>query len=379
MLLDFSPALAVMIGAALASTDPVMLRGLLKRPGLPEPVRLALRLESGLNDIVLLPIILVAMATLSQSNLFGVESARLALELFLLGPGAGVTVGLLAIGALELVRRKTGVRRDYESLYSLGVAFAAYAAAEAVHGSGFLAAFCAGLTIAALDVELCDCFLEYGQTTAEMTLLFTFILFGSSLIWQGLLVLNLMTLLFAVTLVLIRPIVFLLSLSRTNLERRSCFLIAWFGPRGLSSLLLILVPVFAGVPGSEQLFVVCCLVVLLSVALHGGSLMLLARTPPPPPASLSTAQIETATPTANDGAPRPIAAANDSDRISVEELRALQSAGAPLLIVDVRAETSFNSSPFQAQGALRIPADQIVRRIAELNVPRQTWIITFCA
>jgi rhodanese-related sulfurtransferase len=50
-----------------------------------------------------------------------------------------------------------------------------------------------------------------------------------------------------------------------------------------------------------------------------------------------------------------------------------------LLIVDVRAETSFNSSAFQAQGALRIPADQIVRRIAELNVPRQTWIITFCA
>jgi rhodanese-related sulfurtransferase len=317
------------------------------------------------------------MALLSHSNLFGVESARLALDLFLLGPGAGVTVSLLAIGALELVRRKTGVRRDYESLYSLGVAFAAYAAAEAVHGSGFLAAFCAGLTIAALDVELCDCFLEYGQTTAEMTLLFTFILFGSSLIWQGLLVLNVMTVLFAVTVVLIRPIAFLLSLSRTKLERRSCFLIAWFGPRGLSSLLLILVPVFAGVPGSEQLFVVCCLVVLLSVALHGGSLMLLGRTPPPA-ASLSTGQTDTATPKADDGAPLPVAAANDSDRISIEELRALQSSGAPLLIVDVRAETSFNSSAFQARGALRIPADQIVRRITELNVPRQTWIITFC-
>ncbi|HMF49646.1 MAG TPA: hypothetical protein VK603_13435 [Candidatus Saccharimonadales bacterium] len=50
-----------------------------------------------------------------------------------------------------------------------------------------------------------------------------------------------------------------------------------------------------------------------------------------------------------------------------------------MLIVDVRAETSFNSSAFQAQGALRIPADQIVRRITELNVPRETWIITFCA
>src|SRR5262245_3094332 len=294
LLLDFSPALAMMIGAALASTDPVMLRGLLKRPNLPETARLALRLESGLNDIVLLPIVLVAMAGLSQSRLFTVESARLALELFLLGPGAGVTVGLLAIGALELVRRKTGVRRDYESLYSLGVAFAAYASAEAVHGSGFLAAFCAGLTIAALDVELCDCFLEYGQTTAEMTLLFTFILFGSSLIWQGLLVINPMTLFFALAVVLIRPVAFFLSLAGTKLDRSSRGLIAWFGPRGLSSLLLILVPVFAGVPGSEQLFVICCLVVLLSVAVHGSSLMLLGRGEPASvPASASKIAVQT--------------------------------------------------------------------------------------
>jgi NhaP-type Na+/H+ or K+/H+ antiporter len=376
LILDFSPASAVMTGAALASTDPVMLRGLLRRPGLPETVRLALRLESGLNDIVLLPIILIAMAFLNHGYLFGVESARLALELFLLGPGAGIAVGLLAIGALELVRRKTGVRRDYESLYSLGVAFAAYAAAEAVHGSGFLAAFCAGLTIAALDVQLCDCFLEYGQTTAEMTLLFTFILFGSSLIWQGLLAINPATLFFAAAVILIRPIAFFLSLSRTRLDGRSRLLIAWFGPRGLSSLLLILVPVFAQAPGSEPLFVVCCLIVLLSVALHGGSLMLLPRTPPP---SANTMPVTAAAPNAAVDFSASVPSPSDSDRISIDELRALQSSGAPLLIVDVRADTSFNSSVLQARGTLRIPADEVVRRIGALDVPRSTHIALFCA
>jgi NhaP-type Na+/H+ or K+/H+ antiporter len=373
-LLDFSAFSAAMVGAALASTDPVMLRGLLRRPELPEPVRLALRLESGLNDIVLLPIILIAMALASQAGLHGLESARLGLELFLLGPGAGIAVGLLAIGALELVRRKTGVRRDYESLYSLGVAFAAYAAAEAVHGSGFLAAFCAGLTIAALDVELCDCFLEYGQTTAEMTLLFTFILFGSSLIWQGLLVLDPRTLLFALAVLLIRPIVFFLSLARTKLDRRSCRLIAWFGPRGLSSLLLILIPVFAGVHGSEQLFVVCCLVVLLSVLLHGSSLMLLRRQPSPAIPTTETVGANFA----SDGTEPETAVKND-ERISVEELRQLKAADAPVLVVDVRAEASFNSSASQAQGALHISPDEVVRRMSELNVPRQSWIILFCA
>jgi sodium/hydrogen antiporter len=141
LLLGFPLAAAVILGAALASTDPVMLRGLLRRPGLPEPVRLALRLESGLNDVVLLPIVLVAMPFLGHNGLPSqAEWARIGLDLFLLGPGAGIAVGLLAIAALEMIRRKTGVRRDYESIYSLGVAFAAFAAAEAVHGSGFLAA-----------------------------------------------------------------------------------------------------------------------------------------------------------------------------------------------------------------------------------------------
>ena len=377
-LLDLRLAPAAMIGAALASTDPVMLRGLLKRPGIPEPVRLALRLESGLNDIVLLPIILVTMATLSHAGTLGFESARLALELFLLGPGAGVAVGLLAIGALELVRRKTGVRRDYESLYSLGVAFTAYAAAEGVHGSGFLAAFCAGMTIAALDVELCDCFLEYGQTTAEMTLLFTFILFGTSLIWQGLLALDGTTLLFALAVVLIRPIAFFLSFARSKLDQRSRLLIAWFGPRGLSSLLLILVPVFAGVPGTERLFFICCLIVLLSVVLHGVSLTLLGRQESPA-RGISETQAAAQAPACSVEQMGPAAVGNNSDRISVEKLRALQAAGALVVIVDARADTSFNSSDSQAQGALRIAPDQVARRLADLNVPRQSWVIVFCA
>src|SRR5262249_58065712 len=98
----------------------------------------------------------------------GTDWARLGLEFFLLGPGAGIAVGLLGLSALDMIRRKVGVRRDYESLYSLGIAFTAYAAAEAAHWNGFLAAFAAGLTIAPLDVEVFGRFLEYGQTTAEM-------------------------------------------------------------------------------------------------------------------------------------------------------------------------------------------------------------------
>src|SRR5687768_4377357 len=270
-LLGLPVAAAVIVGAALASTDPVLLRGLLRRRDIPNAARQALRLESGLNDVVLLPVVLVAMVFMGHTAESGeVNWGQMFLDLFLLGPGAGVAVGLLGVALLDLMRRRIGVRRDYESLYSLGVAFAAFAAAEALHGSGFLAAFAAGLTIAALDVELCDCFLEYGETTAEMALLFTFVLFGSSLIWSGLGVVSASTLLFTGAALLLRPLAFLpaLSLAR-GLSWRNRALIAWFGPRGLSSLLLVLLPVFAGVPGTEKLLPVCCLVVLVSIVVHG--------------------------------------------------------------------------------------------------------------
>src|SRR4030095_11741748 len=226
--------------------------------------RHALQLEAGLNDVALLPVVIIAMAYLSPGPApAGVGLANVGLGLFVLGPGAGILVGLLGVAALDLIRKRIGVRRDYESLYSLGIAFTAFAAAEAVHGSGFLAAFAAGMTIAALDVELCDCFIEYGGVTAEMLLLFTFVLFGSSLIWTGFQGLDARTVIFAVFAILIRVPIYLLSLIGSNVDRRGRLLIAWYGPRGLSSLLLILLPVFAGVAGSDRLFRISALIVLI--------------------------------------------------------------------------------------------------------------------
>lgn len=398
-LLGLQPALAAILGAALASTDPVLLRGLLQGQRMSAAARQALRLESGLNDVVLLPIVLVAMAFLSHGAAVGAtELAHLGVGLFLLGPGLGVAIGLVAVAALELVRRQVGVRRDYESLYSLGVAFSAYAAAEAVHGSGFLAAFAAGLTIASLDVELCDCFVEYGETTSEMALLLTFVLFGASLIWSGLGALDGATVLFAVVALLARPLVFVLALARTNLDRRGRLLVASFGPRGLSSLLLVLLPVFAGLPGGEQLFAICALVVLLSVAIHGGTPILLARLGSQPPsvgAPGALAVGDTVSPPSlpsTDGTtalPAPDRSPGDDDlaapaaprggaRITIDELRALWAEGAPVVLLDVRNERSYSHSDRQARGALRLPLERPAAAAAELGLPRDAWLVAYC-
>ncbi|MFL5707218.1 MAG: cation:proton antiporter [Ktedonobacteraceae bacterium] len=416
LLLGLSPAAAALVGAALASTDPVLLRGLLRRDDIPSAARQALRLESGLNDAVLLPIVLVAMAFLAGSaSTNGSDWARLALDLFVLGPAAGVLVAVAGVATMAVIRRRAGIRRDYESLFSLGIAFTAYAAAEAVHGSGFLAAFTAGLSIAALDVELCDCFLEYGETTAEMTLLFTFVLFGASLIWSWFTILSLPLVVFALLAILVRPVAFLLSLARVRLSRHERVLIAWFGPRGLSSLLLVLLPVFAGIAGSEQLFAICSLVVLLSVIVHGGTPFILARRRPAvleqpaineedqqaaslPPSPLPSIPLRSKE--ALDGTQSSsvegkrsgehvseesgTGRANESreaslTRISLDEMRRLVREGVQVIVLDARTERAYGGSDVQARGAIRLVPDRVESQARTLGLPPNAWLIAYCA
>jgi NhaP-type Na+/H+ or K+/H+ antiporter len=377
-LLNLPPASAAILGAALSSTDPVLLRGLLRRPDISPEARHALRLESGLNDVVLLPIIVVALALVGHHVQSPGSFAKMGFGLFILGPGAGVAIGLLGVSALDLIRKRIGVRRDYESLYSLGVAFSAFAAAEALHGSGFLAAFTAGLTIAALDVELCDCFIEYGGVTAEMLLLFTFVILGNSLIWTGFSELNAPTIIFVAFALLIRVPVYLISLLGSKVDRRGRLLIAWFGPTGLSSLLLILLAVFAGLPGSDRLFAICSLIVLLSIVLHGASPMLLTRfsgkdEPEEAPTTPEVVKESRSLPVVDS----PQVAGTQS--ITLEEMDQLQKSGDEVVVLDVRTDRSRDTSDDQAKGSVRMPPENVVIQARDLDLPKEAWLIAYCA
>ena len=368
-LLGLAPGPAAILGAALASTDPVMMRGLLRSGNVPAAARQVLALESGLNDLVLLPIVLGAMAVLKGSGEGG-GWGRAALNLFVVGPGAGIAVGFVGVALLDRARRLVGVRRDYESLYALGLAFTAYAVAEAAHGSGFLASFAAGLTIAASDAELCDCFLDVGQAAAEMFLLFTFVAFGSSLIWTGLSGITAPGLAFAVLALVLRSAVLAVALPKKGLDPRSRRLIIWFGPRGLSTLLLVLLPVFAGVAGADKLFAPAALVVLLSVVGHGGALMLGRRSSS---GGRALPLIPEAAPPAD---PSP---GERRDRMTLAELKELQARGEQVVLLDVRKDRAWNESEEKAKGAIRLHPDGAARRGAELALPRSAWLVAYCA
>jgi NhaP-type Na+/H+ or K+/H+ antiporter len=323
--------------------------------------------------VVLLPIIVLSILALSPASDNPAELGRHTVGLFVGGPVLGALVGFVAITLLERVRKQVSVRRDYESLYALGVAFTAFAAAEAFDGSGFLAAFAAGVVIAKLDVELCDCFLDYGQATAEMFLLFTFVAFGAGLIWTaGFSVADAPTLLFAVVALVARTLVLLPALASIGIERQNRWILALAGPRGLSSLLLVLLPVFAGIAGSERLFAITCLVVLLSVVLHGFGIALFLRRIEGPVAMAQTVSSAPVTTKPDSEAPVP-------ERITLEEVRRLQEAGHPVILADVRTDRSYAQDNLRARGAIRLPPDDAVRRARELGLEHHATVVLYCA
>ncbi len=379
VLLGLSGPAAAILGAALASTDPVLLRTVLRSKTLPEVPRIALRLETGMNDVVLLPIVLLSMLLLPSGQAgvtpsvgSGTHVGRSLLGLFVLGPGLGALVGGVGISALAWVRSRSGVRRDYESLYALGLAFTSFALAEAVGGSGFVAAFVAGLLVAAKDVELCDCFLEYGEATAEMLLLLTFVALGTTLIWLGLASLNWRVILFAVIALIARPVALYPMMAGLNLNRRDRRLISVFGPRGLSSLLLALLPVFAGIPNAEQIFTLASVVVLLSIVVHGGGTAFFLRRSATrelksspeilAPLSRQAAGVETA----------PL-------RITIDEMKTLQAKGEPVVIVDARKDSAYDSDSLVAAGAVRLRPDDPVRDATQKRLSQRATLVVYCA
>jgi NhaP-type Na+/H+ and K+/H+ antiporter len=346
-----------------------------------------------MNDIVLLPVVLLSMLLLPMGPdaapevVSGSRVGRSLLGLFVLGPGLGALVGWLGITSLGAVRSRWGVRRDYESLYALGLAFTSFSLAEAAGGSGFIAAFVAGLLVAAKDIELCDCFLEYGEATAEMLLLLTFVALGTTLIWLGLGQLDWRLILFAVIAIIARPVALHPMLAGLNLNQHDRRLIAAFGPRGLSSLLLALLPVFAGVPGAEQIFTTVSVVVLLSIVVHGGGTSVYLRrhrvsdaipaTEVLVPLSKSAMEKEPAQSVESANPVEP--AEQASIRITLDEMRALQAKGEPVVVVDARSHRSYDDEPLKAAGSVRLNPDDPVRDAMQQRLSKRANLVVYCA
>ncbi|MFT4040174.1 MAG: cation:proton antiporter [Thermomicrobiales bacterium] len=362
---------SLLLGAILASIDPVVLRDVVRDDRVPRSIRQTLTTEAGANDIVVLPILLI-LSTVALGRAGGAEDWALRLaQLFLLGPLAGGIVGYVCIRVIETLRRYVTISREYRALYGVGIVLAAYVAGEFVGGSGFLAVFTAGVVIVRTDYDLCDCFLDYGEVTAEMAMLLACILFGALLSSMLGLAPLVPSLLFAVVvLALARPLAISLVLRKVVVSRRARKFIGWFGPRGLSSLLFALLVVSQGVPNGEWLLAVTGVVVTASVVLHG-------VTATPLIAAYGRAMEQESLPEEREAtAPGLFGVERQTvSRISPATLGAWLGSEAAPLVLDLRTRAAFaqgNGIP----GSVRVPLGDIEEWGRDRS--RERAIVTYC-
>jgi NhaP-type Na+/H+ or K+/H+ antiporter len=295
-------------------------------------------------------------------------------DVLVLSAIVGLAVGGIGAWVMGTIDARQSVPREYQSLYGLGLVLASYVAAQAVGGDGFLAAFFAGLAVNVFDVTLCDCFMEYGEVTAEMAMLLAFILFGvvlSSLLPLAPIVPSL--LLAALVILVVRPLVVGVVLRRARMSMAARAFIGWFGPRGLSALLLALLVVQADVPLGNELLAITGVVVLVSVVAHGISAT--------PLASWYGRHVAQSVQTRPEERESTVAGlfqgeASEVPRVTPEELAQQLAGPNPPLVLDVRARAAYEGATGQIPGSVRVLPDRVAEW-AEQQPPNRP-VVAYC-
>jgi len=268
--------LAALVALILSPTDAALGQAVVTSERLPERVRQAINVESGLNDGIALAPILMCIAALSDAEQSGSHSGLwlfFVLKQLTLGPVAGILVGWCGGRLVEAASQRGWMQPTFQRLVAGSLAVLAYAAAEQFHGNGFIAAYCAGLFLGTQTHQVRERIHEFGEAEGQQMSLLVFLLFGLAMVPAMVGYWDVQALCYAVlSLTVIRMIPVALSLRGSGLEKRAIWMIAWFGPRGIASVLYALMAIGTiGVTGHEREFAVITLTVLLSIFLHGVS------------------------------------------------------------------------------------------------------------
>lgn len=269
-----------LVALILSPTDAALGQAVVKSKQVPNNVRNYISVESGLNDGMALPLVLVCLAALGADagEHQGGWLAFMAKQLTI-GPVVGIFVGWSGGKLIEHFSRRSWMDTTFQRLSSISIAILSYSIAEWTGGNGFIAAFCAGLALAIPTPEIRERIQEFGEAEGTLFSLFVFLAFGLVMVPAALDYWTWSTLFYAIaSLTIIRMIPVALSLIGTKLDWKTIAFIGWFGPRGIASVLYLLIAVAAiGVDGNESFLAVIVLTVLISVVAHGVSAVPLTK------------------------------------------------------------------------------------------------------
>lgn len=263
--------LALLVAAALAPTDAALGLPVVSNRLVPGWMRRLITVESGLNDGMVTPVVIFAIAGASsaagvpEGNWLWSALAELAVGLLV---GAGV--GLAGGSGLRWARRRGWAAEDFVGVAVLALAVVAYAAAVTLHGNGFVAAFCGGLAFGATAGRRSAEELVFLEQAGSLVSLLVWAVFGATALPIVVDRAGPLTLVYAVlSLTVVRMVPVAVATIGSGLDRRSVLFIGWFGPRGLASLVFALLALEELGSAADDALAVIGVTVILSVLAHG--------------------------------------------------------------------------------------------------------------
>lgn len=263
---------AVCLAAIVAPTEVALIHALLDDRRIPERIRHALSTESGFYDGFALAALLAALALASERTAPEAEHwGWFLVRTELVSAGVGVAVGVAGGWVIGHSRRRDWMGDTWAQLATVAIALVCFQLGEHLHGSGFVAAFAGGLAFAFASRRVGhrpD--MSVSDAAAQLLELLVFALFGGYAVIVGWRDASWRVVLFAVVaLVLVRLVAVSVALLRSDVPVRDRLFIGWFGPRGISTLVLGLLVVERGDLVQQSLIVqVVVVTVTLSLVIH---------------------------------------------------------------------------------------------------------------
>ena len=262
-----------LLATMLAPTDAALGKPVVTNPAVPAPLRESLNFESGLNDGICVPVLLVFLGLEIGMEVEGgtfANALRVVVEQ--LGIGAAVGVGLTSAAAwfLKAAASRGWVTENWAQIPVVALAAACFAVAHEVGGSGFVACFVGGLLAGAIAKKHKQQLLAAAEGTGDVLALFTWVIFGAAVVGQTVGAFTWDVALYAVlSLTLIRMVPVIVALAGSGLGMEAKLFVGWFGPRGLASIVFGIIVYHQNMPGGRTLSLVVVCTVILSVIAHG--------------------------------------------------------------------------------------------------------------
>jgi NhaP-type Na+/H+ or K+/H+ antiporter len=245
-----------LLAAMLAPTDAALGKPVVTNQAVPAVMREALNVESGLNDGICVPIVVLLIGLAVGTQIEGgtmAHVARVVVEEIGIGLIVGLALTWLTTLMLRFAERRGWISEHWVEIPIVALAAACFAGAQAAGGSGFIACFVGGLLLSGLRERHKEELLRGAEHMGEALALLTWVVFGGIVVARLIDRVTWPALLYAVlSLTVVRMLPVFLCLIGTRTSTTDKLFIGWFGPRGLATIVFAVLVLDEKLPGTTR-------------------------------------------------------------------------------------------------------------------------------